>query len=123
MQQSKFLKNKISRQIQMNGMEVTFVRYKEDKYHQLTDEVDEEFTFHALFHTTNTFVRSQVEDAAKTVSKPQPMILCLFEDGERIEVNDKVTISDQEYIVTDKNNMNGFNVAFDISLELIKCQA
>lgn len=118
--QSKFLENKIKRQIEFNGIEATFLKYKEDKYHQIIEDDYEEVKFMCIFHTTNTFVKSQVGEAAKTVSKPQPMILCLFEDGKDIQINDKLKLNDNEYIVVDKNNINEFNIAYDISLELIK---
>lgn len=120
MLQSKFLQNKIKRQISLNGIQATFKRYEEDEYHQIVEDNFEEITFKCIFHTTNTFVKSTVGEAAKTVSKPQPMILCLFEDGEKIQINDKIEIGTDEYIVTDKNNINGFNIAYDISLEQIK---
>lgn len=117
--QSKFLRNKIQRQIKQNGIEAILKKCKEDQYHQIVED-DVEITFNCIFHTTNSFIKSTAEDAAKTVTKPQPMILCLFEDGEQIEVNDKIKINDNEFFVVDKNNLNEFNVAFDISLELIK---
>lgn len=115
-----FLENKVKRQIKYNGQKFVFKRYKFDKYHQQTDEEEEEFEIEGIFHTTNSYVNVTVEDGAKTVSKPQPMILTLFSQAEQLQKNDKVVINEETYIINDITNVNAFNIACDISLEVMK---
>lgn len=115
---SKFLRNKIDRQIKQNGQEFVFIRYAKDSYHQKTDEIENEIYIKGIFHTTNAYVQSTVSEGARTVRKPQPMILTLFEAGVLIKVDDEVMISEDTYVVVSKNNINDFNEAYDISLEL-----
>lgn len=113
-----FLKNKVKRQIKQNGQKFIFIRYEEDEYHQVSEEEKEEICIEGLFHTTNTFVKANVSDGSVVRSKPQPMILTLFEDGSLIKINDEVQIGEENYKVIDVNNINAFNEVCDISLEL-----
>jgi len=115
-----FLKNKIDRQIKINGQEFTFVRYSEDEFHQVSDTETTTITLDGIFHTSNTYVNQNTADGAKYFSKPTPMILTLYEQGNAIKTNDMVTIENNKYKVIRINNINEFNVAVDISLELMQ---
>jgi hypothetical protein len=119
MQMALFLKNKIKRQISLNGSEFTFIRYKKDKFHQVTNEAEEIIKINGLFHTTNNFIKESNSDASRIVTKQQPMILTLSEDADKIQLFDIVIINGVKYKVTNKNDINGFGVAFDISLEVV----
>lgn len=113
-----FLKNKIKRQINQNGQKFVFYKYEEDQFHQKSDEPSEEIEVLGIYHTTNNYVNVNTKDGASISKKLQPMILVLYEDGKKINKEDKVVISGKEYVVNDKNNINSFDVAFDISLTL-----
>lgn len=121
MGQESFLKNKINRQIKQNGSEYTFQRYGVDEYGQLSDEVQETFTFKGLFHETIHHVQNVLAESAsaRVVDVPSSYILCLFEDGDLIRVDDFVEINERTYKVVNKVNVGNYNVAFDISLEMI----
>lgn len=120
MLQNKFLANKIKRQINTNGQTFNFKRYVIDQYHQVSDEIESEFSIKGLFHTTNSFIKQEAKDATKFTSKPQPMILCLSEDGNNVKINDEVMIRNDIYVVTNINDVNDFGIVYDISLELKK---
>ena len=113
-----FLKNKILRQLRMNGITCTFFRYSEDEYKQKNQEPKEVLEAKCLFHTTNTYLSSKVSDATQTSSKKKPMLLMLYEDAAVLEKEDFVIINDQKMIVVDKTNVQQLNVAFEISLEV-----
>lgn len=119
MQTSLFLKNKIQRQLQLNGQDLTFVRYGVDEYKQISDEVKESINIRGLFHTTNSYIKNADTEGARLVSKPQPMILALYEDGNKIQKDDEVEMQGRKYKVTASNDINNFGVAIDISLELV----
>lgn len=119
MQMALFLKNKISRQLELNGSDYTFVQYKTDEYKQLTDEVEKSFVVRGLFHTTNSYIKETASEGARIVSKPQPMMLMLVEDGNKISKDNKVSVGDCVYKVVSKTDVNHFGVVFDVSLELV----
>ena len=120
MRQELFLKNKISRQIKQNGSSYTFNRFGVDEYGQKTDEVIETFSFKGLFHETISHISVQLTEAesARVVEVPSSYILCLFEDGDKISLDDFVEINGNIYKVVNKINVGGFNIAYDISLRV-----
>lgn len=126
MLQKDFLKNKIYRQIKYNGTEYTFKRYGVDEYNQLSDEVTETFTFEGLFHETVKHVSLAESDGGRIFNVPVSYILCLFEDGKEIMIDDQVEINEKVYRVTGKTDINNLQIAYDISMELErndKCKA
>lgn len=116
---SQFLKNKIDRQIKLNGQTFVFKRYDEDEYHQVSEDLLFEYSFDGIFHTSNSYIQQNTEAGAKTFSKPQPMILTLYEFGKDVKTNDEVEINNNKYRVNTINDVNNFGVAIEISLELI----
>lgn len=114
-----FLKCRVQQQLSANGKEYIFVRYKKDKYHQITKEPEEEIKIKGLYHTTNNYINEKDKESARMVSKPQPMILALYDDGIKIKKDDKTIIDGKEYIVVDTNNINHFCKVVDISLDLV----
>ncbi len=118
--QNKFLKEKIDRQIKYNGSTFTFNRYGVDEYEQRSDEITETFTFDGLFHETVNHVSLAESDGARVFNVPNSYILCLYEDGEPIKIDDQVEINEKLYRVTGKTDVNNFQIAYDISLEMVK---
>ena len=120
MRQELFLKNKISRQIKQNGSHFVFNRFDIDEYGQKTDEIVETFSFDGLFHETISHVHVQLSetDAARIVDVPSSYVLCLFEDGKQIALDDFVEINKNIYRVINKINVGNFNVAYDIMLRM-----
>ena len=120
MLQSKFLRNKIDRQIKTNGQEFTFTRFVEDEYHQVSDEESEEIKLSGIFHTSNSYIQQETQAGAKTFSKQVPMILTLYEDGIKVKTSDMVIINGNKYKVNTINDVNNFGIAIDISLEQVQ---
>lgn len=119
----RFMRNKIKRQIEWNGRDITFVRYERDEYNQLKDTVDIEYTIRAVFHEGGGYggmlnIELYEGDGARTVSKMKPMLLCLYEDGLQIEPNDWLTIGNRQFAVVDKSDVSGLGIAWEVSLEL-----
>lgn len=115
-----FLRNKVDRQIKINGQRFEFIRYEEDEFHQVSDEQSTIVILEGIFHTSNSYISQNTTDGGKTFAKPTPMILTLYEQGNMIKTNDMVIIEENKYKVVRTNNINDFNVAIDISLELIQ---
>lgn len=121
MSQELFLKNKINRQIKHNGSVYTFKRFTTDEYGQLTDEVERSFVVPGLFHETINHVQSTLTetDGARIIDVPKSYILCLFEDGDSIKLDDFTEINEKIYKVVNKINVGNYNIAFEISLEMV----
>lgn len=119
----RFLLSKIKRQIQWNGRNLDFVRFRRDEYGQLTNEVEETISFRGLFHEGGGYggmlnIELYENDGARTTTKMKPMVLCLYDDGDKIRIDDYVKISNRMFFVVDKSDVSGFGVAFELSLEL-----
>lgn len=119
----RFMRSKIIRQVRWNGRELTFFRYKRDMYNQLTDEIEEEIKFRGVFHEGGGYggmlnIELYENDGARTVSKMKPMILCMYEDGIKVDIDDEVQIGNYFYSVVEKNDVSNLGVAFEIFLEI-----
>lgn len=120
MQNVLFLKNKIARQITLNGQQFSFKRRTIDKYHQQSAEEEEVTTVAGLYHETVSYVRENSSDSGRMVSKPQPMILLLCDDeSKKIRHNDTVYIGECTYHVVSVKDVKNLGVAYDISLEVV----
>lgn len=122
MQVEVFLRNKITRQINQNGQPLKFTRYKVNEYMEETQDVDKEFELNGIFHEGGGYggmlnIELYERDGARTITKMKPMVLCLYEDGVNLEMDDTVVISDNVYKVVAKNNVKNLNIVFDVSLE------
>ena len=118
------LRNKIKRQIDWNGRDFIFVRYKQDMYHQKTDEIEREIYVKGLYHEAGGYggmlnIELFERDGSRTVTKMKPMIMCLYEQGLDLEMDDEILLNGSTYKVIDKSDIQNLNVAFEISLEKI----
>lgn len=125
MQVKTFLANKIRRQILWNGEEFTFNRYKVNEYKELTDEIEKSITVKGIFHEGGGYggmlnIELYERDGARSISSMKPMILCLYEDGKELLIDDEVVIAGSKFRVVEKNNVKQIDVAFEVSLELDK---
>lgn len=119
----RFMRNKIKRQIEWNGRDLIFERYEKDAYGQLKDTIDETYEMRAVFHEGGGYggmlnIEIYENDGARTTTKMKPMLLCLYEDGLKIQSDDWVTINGRRFSVVDKSDISGLSIAFEVSLEL-----
>ena len=118
-----FLKNKLLRHVKWNGQPIIFYRNSKNEYNELTDEIENQFIIIGLFHEGGGYggmlnIQIYERDGARTVTKMKPMILCLYEDGKDLDMDDEVIISDYKYKIIDKNDVKNLKIAFEISLEI-----
>lgn len=112
-------KKAVEREITKNGSTYTVKRSKVDKYEEPTQEVEEVTTLRGLFHISKGFITKNTSDGSQTKTKGQPMILALWEECETIRNGDFVVINGNTYKITDKNNIEEYNIIADISLEVV----
>lgn len=125
MEASLFLRNKLYRHIEWNGQPFTFYRYAKNKYNELeVGTIEQEFAFKGLFHDGGGYggmlnFELYERDGARTITKMKPMILCKYEDGKNIVIDDAVFIAGIEYRMVEKNNVKNLDIAFELSLEKV----
>lgn len=119
MQMTHCLANKIKRQIEMNGRMCTFIKYKKDRFGQTSSEEEGRVEAKGIFHTTNNYIKESDSEGARLISKPQPMILLMYDDGSKVSKDDTVTLGENLYRVVEKKDVNNFGIAYDVSLELV----
>ena len=112
-------KKAVEREITKNGSTYTVKRNKVNKYGEPTQEVEEVTTLRGLFHISKGFIIKNTSDGSQTKTKGQPMILALWEECETIQNGDFVVINGNTYKITDKNNIEEYNIIADISLEVV----
>jgi len=122
MEASLYLRNKLHRHIEWNGQPLIFYRYSKNEYEELTNEIEEEFHFKGLFHDGGGYggmlnFELFERDGARTITKMKPMILCKYEDGKDIVIDDVVYMAGIKYRMVEKNNVKNLNIAFELSLE------
>lgn len=109
----------VEREIVRNGSTYTVKRNKVDKYGEPTQEVEEVTTLRGLFHISKGFTTKNTFDGSQTKTKGQPMFLALWEECKTIQNGDFVVINGNTYKITDKNNIEEYNIIADISLEVV----
>lgn len=116
---SKFLENKIKRSLVENGRLFQIYGTIKNGFHEKIDDgLKTEIV--ALYHETNSYQSKNVQDGSVTSKQPLPMLLCLIdEETKKIETGDYFIHCGKKYKVIEKNNIQDFDIAYDISLEVI----
>lgn len=117
-----FEREKVKRNILAHGCEFTFVRPVKNNFGEYTGETTSVVTLNGLFHQSRGYISQStgMEDGKVIRSKPQPMILVLFDEySDLIFTEDTVIYKGTKYRVTGKNNINNLDISYDISLEMI----
>lgn len=120
-----YLKNKVKRQIEWNGREATFIHYKQNQYHETTDEVEWKKTIKGVFHEGGGYggmlnFELYERDGSRMASRMKPMFLCALDDATEITMGDIMLLNNHKYKVIEKSNVSELNVAYEISFELIQ---
>lgn len=119
-----YLKNKFRRQMAYQGRDLRFIKFKEDDYHQLTDEIERIIELKGIYHQGGGYggmlnYELIERDGGRTISFMKPMILAFYEDAKDISMDWRVVVGGELFRVVEKNDVNNLNVAFDISLESV----
>lgn len=77
---TKFEAYKLKREVRRNGVVFEFKRRKLDKFNEPTGELETVAEVRGLYHESNSYITETVGDAATTMTKKQPMLLCLVDD-------------------------------------------
>ena len=117
MKASNFLLHRLQVQLNMRGIEYVFSRQALDKFGQPLDDTQEEIKLKGIYHESNGYIKSTGSDATIIRTEKSPMILCLFEDGNKIKQGDMITIAEKTFRVSGVLNIQNYSIVADISLE------
>lgn len=109
---------KIAKEIKRNGSLYSFNRMELNKYKEPTDVVKSVIELKGLYHETRSYINISTTEGANIISKPQPLIMCVYEAAKDLEQGDIVVIGNNTYTVNAINNLQNYNIIIDISLEL-----
>lgn len=113
-----FLKNKIKKQLDRNGLVYEFIKITKDEFNQNT-ESEETLSIKGIYHETNSFIKLNETDAGSVQRKKSPMILTLLDEQSKlIKQGDILYINEIKYTVSGILDIQNYGVILDISLDM-----
>lgn len=127
---TKFEAYKLRRELKRSGKVYKIERYGVNGYGEpvknATSKVGE---FKGLYHEQNGYMQMSTTDTTQTISKKIPMIMCLYEDIDNLnlKVDDFIQIGESggnidfsEYRIAGITNIQNWGIIADISLEPVE---
>ena len=116
----KFEAYKISREIKRSGCSFTFKRKAKNDFNEPSEESIIVGNLLGIYHEQNSNIAISTGDTTQYRTKKIPMILCLYSDVSKLElnVNDFVIFNSKTFKVTGITNVQEWSIVSDISLEV-----
>lgn len=114
-----FQLNKVRRLINTQGKLFTFKRPGTNEFGEPNGQT-ESVNIKGVYHETTSFLSKSATEATTIRQKPSPMILCLWEDAQKILHTDELTFNGKSYKVGEVKNISEANIVGDISLEEVQ---
>lgn len=111
---------KVSRFLKVYGESFSFKRYKLNDFKEPIDNEFDTITICGFYHEQSAHVTESAADASVTRSKPQPMILCMPDDGAKVKNGDVLEYKGSRYKVVEPANPGKIDACTDISLAVIQ---
>jgi hypothetical protein len=73
-----------------------------------------------VYHETTGYLTREVSGASAIRKKSSPQVLCLYEDAQKVSVDQKLKFNGRTYRVTEVKNLSEMDLACDISLEEVQ---
>lgn len=109
---------KVKREIKRYGKTYKVQEILRDEYGEQIGE-KEKGNIIGLFHITKGYIKKNITDATETVVKAQPKMVVTEEQIKNIIVGNIITINCEKYVVNNINNIQEYNIIYDLSLERI----
>ena len=119
MNSSAFQLNKVRRLIKTQGRSVVVTRQERNKFNEPNGEA-EVFTIKGVFHETTSYLSKTGSDGSTVRAKPSPMLMCLWEDIQKVQHTDQMVINNHTYNIGEIKNLCEADVVGDISLEEVQ---
>lgn len=119
MDAASFQLNKVRRLINTQGKHFSFQRQETNEFGEPNGQTVS-VTIIGVYHETTSFLSKTATDATTIRQKPSPMILCLWEDSQKILHTDELLFNGKSYKVGEIKNISEANIVGDISLEEVQ---
>lgn len=130
---TKFEAYKLRRELKRSGKTYKIERYAVNVYGELTKGFSNPAgcvgEFRGLYHEQNGYAQKSMTDTTQVISKKIPMIMCLYEDVNNLnlKVDDVIQIGERggnidfsECRITCITNIQNWGIIADISLEPVE---
>lgn len=130
---TKFEAYKLKRELKRSGKTYKIERYGVNEYGEpIKDSINSTSCvgkFRGLYHEQNGYIQKSMMDTTQVISKKIPMIMCLYEDIDNLnlKVDDFIQIGKccgnidfSEYRITGITNIQNWGIIADISLEPVE---
>lgn len=114
-----FQLNKVRRLIKTQGQNFSFSRPGTNEFGEPNGQT-ESVDISGVYHETTSYLSKMVTQATTIRQKPSPMILCLWEDAQKVVQTDELTFNGKTYKVGEVKNISEANIVGDISLEEVQ---
>lgn len=114
-----FQLNKVRRLINTQGKNFQFKRRGTNEFGEPNGQT-ESVDIVGVYHETTSFLSKSATEATTIRQKPSPMILCLWEDAQKILHTDELSFNGKSYKVGEVKNISEANIVGDISLEEVQ---
>ena len=119
MNSSAFQLNKVRRLIKTQGRLIVVTRQGKNKFNEPNGEA-EVFSVRGVFHETTSYLSKTGSDGSTVRAKPSPMFMCLWDDAQRLQHTDQVSLNNRTYNIGEIKNLCESNLVGDISLEEVQ---
>lgn len=109
---------KVKREIKIHGNTYKIHEILRDEYGEQNGE-QEKGNIIGLFHTVKGYTKKSVTDGTEIAIKAQPKMIVTDEQIKNVIVGNIIIINGAKYIVNDINNIQEYNIIYDLSLERI----
>lgn len=114
-----FQLNKVRRLINTQGKLFKFTRQGTNEFGEPNGQT-ESVDIVGVYHETTSFLSKSATEATTIRQKSSPMILCLWEDAQRVLHTDELSFNEKSYKVGEVKNISEANIVGDISLEEVQ---
>lgn len=119
MNSASFQLNKVRRSIATLGTSFVFIRPDKNAFGEPNGQTIS-VAIKGIYHETTSFLSKSSVESTTVRTKPSPMILCLWQDAQKLQHMDKLAFNGKSYKVGDIKNLSESNIIGDISLEEIQ---
>lgn len=115
-----FQLNKISRLVKSQGEEFTFKRFKKNEFNESISDDFDEIKIVGVYHETNSQVTETTSEGTSIKTKPQPRILCMPDQGSKVERGDMLEHKGIKFKVIEPANLLLYDICADISMVVVE---
>mgnify|MGYP002770103751 CR=1 FL=1 len=112
--------HKVVIEIERHGSNYLIQRNELNEYREKTGNIIDVKKIQGIFHIEKGYSTRTVSDGSETVSKGQSKLFVKTKDICSVIKNDFLEIDNKAYIITDINDIEGFGIVSDLSLEVLQ---